>query len=213
MNGLLTCVEYQIGMMKNLRECNVDTNTVGWYQTCAFDAFVSSSLTEAQLVYQSTIPGSIVLIVDTSKVNLSLPIVRAFQVRQNYSEALLRESCSSQADKFNMIFKEIPIKIHTSILDKLFLNQEAAANNFLAFSPLTSPTDLSEYAASLFSSLIECTDDGISEVGRLQYSLRNIIKNSQSASRNKKVYIYLKKSVFKIFFRRTIRPLLSVSPS
>lgn len=199
MNGLLTCVEYQIGMMKNLRECNVDTNTVGWYQTCAFDAFVSSSLTEAQLVYQSTIPGSIVLIVDTSKVNLSLPIVRAFQVRQNYSEALLRESCSSQADKFNMIFKEIPIKIHTSILDKLFLNQEAAANNFLAFSPLTSPTDLSEYAASLFSSLIECTDDGISEVGRLQYSLRNIIKNSQSASRNKKVYIYLKKSVFKIF--------------
>lgn len=212
MNGLLTCVEYQIGMMKNLRECNVDTNTVGWYQTCAFDAFVSSSLTEAQLVYQSTIPGSIVLIVDTSKVNLSLPIVRAFQVRQNYSEALLRESCSSQADKFNMIFKEIPIKIHTSILDKLFLNQEAAANNFLAFSPLTSPTDLSEYAASLFSSLIECTDDGISEVGRLQYSLRNIIKNSQSASRNKKVYIYLKKSVFKIFFRRTIRPLLSVSP-
>ena len=177
-------------MMKNLRESNVDTNTVGWYQTCAFDAFVSSSLTEAQLVYQSTIPGSIVLIVDTSKVNLSLPIVRAFQVRQNYCEALLRQSATSQEDKFNMIFIEIPIKIQTSLLDKLFLNQEANANNFLAFSPLTSPADLSEYAASLFSSLIECTDDGISEVGRLQYSLRNIIKNSQSASRNKKVYIF-----------------------
>ena len=179
-------IEYQIGMMKNLRECNVDTNTVGWYQTCAFDAFVSSNLTEAQLVYQSTIPGSVVLIVDTSKANLSLPVVRAFQVRQNYRDSLLLES--SLADKFNTIFNEIPIKIHASVLDKLFLSQESAANKFMAFSPLTSPADLSDYAASLLSSLIECTDDGISEVGRLQYSLRNIVKNSQTSSRNKKVF-------------------------
>lgn len=190
-NNFPYILEYQIGMMKNLRESNVDTNTVGWYQTCAFDAFVSSSLTEAQLVYQSTIPGSVVLIVDPSKVNLSLPVVRAFQVRQNYREALLKESTSSQIDKFNLIFNEIPIKIYTSILDKFFLNQEASGNKFMVFSPLSSPADLSEYAASLLSSLIECTDDGISEVGRLQYSLRNIIKNYQASSRNKKVFLSL----------------------
>lgn len=174
--------------MKNLRESNVDTNTVGWYQTCSFDAFVSSNLTEAQLVYQSTIPNSIVLIVDTSKVSLSLPIVRAFQVRQNYREILLQENAAvSETDKFNIIFNEIPVKIYTSILDKLFLNQEACQGKFMALSPLSSPSEISEYAANIFSSLIECTDDSIAEVGRLQYSLRNIIKNSQSASRSKKV--------------------------
>lgn len=176
--------------MKNLRESNVDTNTVGWYQTCSYDAFVSSNLTEAQLVYQSTIPNSIVLIVDTSKVNLSLPIVRAFQVSQNYREVLLQENSVSEADKFNIIFSEIPVKIYTSILDKVFLNQEASQEKFMAFSPLSSPSEISEHAATLFSSLIECTDDCIAEVGRLQYSLRNIIKNSQSASRNKKVNFY-----------------------
>lgn len=174
--------------MKNLRESNVDTNTVGWYQTCSFDAFVSSNLTEAQLVYQSTIPNSIVLIVDTSKVSLSLPIVRAFQVRQNYREILLQENAAvSETDKFNIIFNEIPVKIYTSILDKLFLNQEACQGKFMTLSPLSSPSEISEYAANMFSSLIEWTDDSIAEVGRLQYSLRNIIKNSQSASRSKKV--------------------------
>lgn len=174
-------------MMKNLRESNVDTNTVGWYQTCSFDAFVSSNLTEAQLVYQSTIPNSIVLIVDTSKVNLSLPIVRAFQVRQNYREKLLQDTSSSQMNKFSIIFNEIPVKIHTSILDKLFLSGEAKHNKFMALSHLSSPSEISEYAASLLLSLIECTDDSIAEVGRLQYSLRNIIKNSYASSRNKKV--------------------------
>lgn len=173
-------------MMKNLRESNVDTNTVGWYQTCSFDAFVSSSLTEAQLVYQSTIPSSIVLIVDTSKVNLSLPIVRAFQTRQNYREILLQECANSDVSKFNLIFKEFPVKIHTSVLDKLFLSQEASENKFMALSPLSSPSDFSEFASNLLSSLIECTDDSITEVGKLQYSLRNIIK-TQASSRNKKV--------------------------
>lgn len=174
--------------MKNLRESNVDTNTVGWYQTCSFDAFVSSSLTEAQLVYQTSIPSSVVLIVDSSKVNLSLPIVRAFQVRQNYREILFQECATGEVDKFNLIFKELPVKIHASILDKIFLNQEASQNKFAAFSPLSSPTEVSEFASSFLSNLIECTDDSISEVGKLQYSLRNIIKGSQAASRKKKVF-------------------------
>ena len=175
-------------MMKNLRESNVDTNTVGWYQTCSFDAFVSSSLTEAQLVYQSTIPNSVVLVLDTSKVNLSLPVVRAFQVRQNYHEVLLQVCTASQSDKFNLIFSEVPVKIQTSILEKIFLAQEARQNNFMALSVVSSPSEISDYAASLFASVIECADDSIAEVGRLQYSLRNIIKNYQSASRNKKVH-------------------------
>lgn len=174
--------------MKALRESNVDTNTVGWYQSCSFDAFVSSSLTEAQLVYQASIPSSIVLIVDNSKVNLSMPIVRAFQVRQNYRENLLQER--DEVDKFNLIFKELPIKIHTSILDTLFIKQESQ-RNFSAFSSLSSPTDVAEFAASFLSSLVECTDDSISEVGKLQYSLRNIIKSSQAASRKKKVYFQI----------------------
>ena len=175
--------------MKNLRESNVDTNTVGWYQTCSFDAFVSSSLTEAQLVYQSTIPISIVLIVDVSKINFSLPILRAFQVRPNYRENLLHDCSTAQVDKFAFIFKELPVKVSMSILDKLFLTQEIEENKIMPFTPLSSPSEISEYVASLFSSLIECTDDSISEVGRLQYSLRNIVKHAQNSSfRNKKVF-------------------------
>lgn len=184
--NLFLHLEYQIEMMKSLRESNADTNTVGWYQTCSFDAFVSSNLTEAQLVYQSTIPDSIVLIVDTSKVSISIPIVRAFQIRPNYRDILIEQS-ASDTDKFNLIFNEIPVKIQTSVLDKVFLGQESGNPDFQAFSPLSSPMDVSEYVANFMSSLLECTDDSIAEVGKLLYSLRNIVKNSQASSRGKKV--------------------------
>jgi translation initiation factor 3 subunit H len=174
--------------MKTLRESNVDTNTVGWYQSCTFDSFVSSSLTEAQIVYQSTIPSSVVLIFDSSKSSLSLPVVRAFQVRSDYREVLMQD-CTSAIDKFNLIFNELPVKVSTSVLDKVFLNQEAKDDKILPFSALSSPSEIIEYSVNLFSSLVECTDDSIAELGRLQYSLRNIVKASQS-SRNKKV-LYL----------------------
>lgn len=173
-------------MMKCLRESNVDNTSLGWYQTCAFDAFVASSLADAQLVYQSTIPNSIVLIVDTTKAHLGLGMARAFQVRPNYREALLKEAASSDVDKFNLIFKELPVTCTKSVLDKVFLAQEAKKNVLPVLPPVSSPAEQVKFASNLFAGILECVDDGISEVGKLQYALRGIIKQSQSASgRNK----------------------------
>ena len=166
-------------MMRCLREINVDTNTVGWYQTCAFDTFVSASLAEAQLEYQSTIPNSIVIIYDAAKSKSLYPSVRAFQVNPNYFEALMTANTTTDTDKFNIIFREIPIKIVLSVLDKLVLMQEERLGHVPCASPLSSTAGLSKLTASMFDSVVECVDDGISEVGKLQYSLRNIFKQSQ----------------------------------
>lgn len=174
-------------MMKCLRESNVDSTTLGWYQTCAFDAFVASSLAEAQLVYQSTIPNSIVLIVDTSKAALGLPMARAFQVRPNFKETLLSMPADkSNQDKFNCIFREIPVSYTESVLERAFLAQEKIQNNLPIPSPISSPAEQSTILASLFTAMLECVDDGISEVGKLQYALRNIVKQSQNAAGRQK---------------------------
>ena len=44
--------EYQIEMMRSLREVNVDNNTVGWYQSTYFSSFIDDSCIETQFNYQ-----------------------------------------------------------------------------------------------------------------------------------------------------------------
>ena len=174
-------------MMKCLRESNVDSTTLGWYQTCAFDAFVASSLTEAQLVYQSTIPNSIVLIVDPAKAASGLPMVRALKVRPNFKESLLSLAESETVqDKFNCIFREIPVSFTESILERVFLAQEKIQNNLPIPAPISSPAEQTKFVSSMFPGMLECIDESISEVGKLQYALRNIVKQAQSASARQK---------------------------
>ena len=45
--------EYQMEMMRCLREVNVDNNTVGWYQSTYFSSFVDESCVETQFNYQA----------------------------------------------------------------------------------------------------------------------------------------------------------------
>ena len=169
--------------MKCLRESNVDSTTLGWYQTCAFDAFVASSLAEAQLVYQSTIPNSIVLIVDTSKAAMNLPMARAFQVRPNFKESLLSlKADESDQDKFNCIFREITVSYTESVLERVFLAQEKIQNRLPIPAPVSSPAEQAKFVSSMFTGMLECVDDSISEVGKLQYALRNIVKQNQNAA-------------------------------
>ncbi len=44
--------EYQMEMMRHLREVNVDNNTVGWYQSTYFSSFIDESCVETQFNYQ-----------------------------------------------------------------------------------------------------------------------------------------------------------------
>ena len=44
--------EYQMEMMRCLREVNVDNNTVGWYQSTYFSSFIDDSCIETQFNYQ-----------------------------------------------------------------------------------------------------------------------------------------------------------------
>lgn len=59
-----TCLgdEYQVNMMKCLREVNIDHNVVGWYQSTYMDNFVTFSFLETQFNYQENISQSIVLV-------------------------------------------------------------------------------------------------------------------------------------------------------
>ena len=55
---------YQLEMMKSLREVNADSNAVGWYQSCYLGSILNELVIEAQYNYQNTIKKSFVLTYD-----------------------------------------------------------------------------------------------------------------------------------------------------
>merc|ERR1712172_403722 len=59
--------DFQLSMMRRLRQVNVDHQHVGWYQSSQFGNFLSPQLLESQFSYQTSIDESVCLIFDTAK--------------------------------------------------------------------------------------------------------------------------------------------------
>ncbi|RUP43803.1 hypothetical protein BC936DRAFT_136704, partial [Jimgerdemannia flammicorona] len=78
--------QYQLDMMRCLREVNVDNNTVGWYRSATLGNFMDLNLIDTQYNYQHSLSAkSVVIIHDVSKSaaqgNLSL---RAFRLTNSF---------------------------------------------------------------------------------------------------------------------------------
>lgn len=102
--------EYQIEMMRMLREVNVDNNCVGWYQSMYLGIFSTSNLLENQLSYQTDLsPNAVVILYDpmqTSHGNLVLKCYRlteeCIKIKTNGENTFI--------DPKN-IFEEVPIRL------------------------------------------------------------------------------------------------------
>ena len=60
--------DFQLTMMRRLRQVNVDHQHVGWYQSSQFGNFLSPQLLESQFSYQTSIDESVCLIFGKSKI-------------------------------------------------------------------------------------------------------------------------------------------------
>lgn len=112
--------DYQVEMMKLLKDVHVDNNCIGWYQSMYLGLFSTSTLLETQLSYQTDLsPNAIVLLYDpmqTAHGNLVMKCLR------------LTEECVkiNSADKNSFIdpkriFEEIPVTLSNPSLVKAFL--------------------------------------------------------------------------------------------
>ena len=55
-------MQYQIEMMRKLRDVNVDHFHVGWYQSTFLGSFLNRNFVESQYHYQRSIEESVVLV-------------------------------------------------------------------------------------------------------------------------------------------------------
>jgi translation initiation factor 3 subunit H len=122
--------EYQLQMMKHLRTVNVDSNTVGWYQSAMTGFFYNSATIETQLQHQKDIPTSVVIVYDPFHAAHQKLDVHAYRITDKfmklYGKGVLSQGSLGGVELLdvmdaNLIFEEIPIKVHNSHLVHAFL--------------------------------------------------------------------------------------------
>jgi len=172
--------EYQMEMMRCLREVNVDNNTVGWYQSTYFSSFIDESCVETQFNYQENIKNCVVLIYDPSRTRAAGLALRAFRLTEAfmalYKEGKITFDSLAGANQTNgKIFEELPVKVRNSHLSSallLELQDECGINaNAADFDRLELHTN--PFLEKQMQLLIESIDDLQMESHKLQHYDRN----------------------------------------
>eukprot|EP00033_Pygsuia_biforma_P000819 GCRY01000953.1.p1 GENE.GCRY01000953.1~~GCRY01000953.1.p1 ORF type:complete len:316 (-),score=63.87 GCRY01000953.1:48-995(-) len=118
--------DFQLEMLRCLREVNIDNNTVGWYQSTYLGSFVDETLIENQFAYQENIEGSVLIICDPLRLQEGLLALKAIRLQSSFMK-LYRERKFSQEDlkqaglSFSDIFEELPVEIHNNNLSTALL--------------------------------------------------------------------------------------------
>jgi len=113
--------EFQLTMMRRLRQVNVDHQHVGWYQSSQFGNFLSPQLLESQFSYQTSIEESVCLIFDTAKTSKGFLSVKAFRMTKEAIKMFKDGEFTPETIKdlkigYENMFTQVPIVIKNSHL-------------------------------------------------------------------------------------------------
>jgi len=135
--------DFQLTMMRRLRQVNVDHQHVGWYQSAQFGNFLSPTLLESQFSYQTSIEESICLIFDTAKTAQGFISLKAFRLTPEAIKMFKEGDFSPDNIKdlkisYETLMSEVPIVIKNSHLMNALLLElheqlplEAGGSQFL----------------------------------------------------------------------------------
>jgi len=135
--------DFQLTMMRRLRQVNVDHQHVGWYQSAQFGNFLSPTLLESQFSYQTSIEESICLIFDTAKTAQGFISLKAFRLTPEAIKMFKDGDFSPDNIKdlkisYETLMSEVPIVIKNSHLMNALLLElqeqlpiEAGGSQFL----------------------------------------------------------------------------------
>ncbi|KAL6580763.1 Eukaryotic translation initiation factor 3 subunit H [Orobanche minor] len=159
---------YQLEMMRCLREVNVDNNTVGWYQSTLFGSFQTENIRRC-----------VCIIYDPSRSNQGVLSLKALKLSDSFMELYrsnnftgekLREKNLSWVE----IFEEIPIKVSNSALISAFMTELEADTPITQCDSERLQLSTSPFLESNVEFLIECMDDLSMEQQKFQYYYRNL---------------------------------------
>ena len=170
---------YQLEMMRCLREVNVDNNTVGWYQSTYMGSFQTQELIDTFMNYQENIRRCVCIIYDPLRSGQGVLAMKALRLQDSFMDLYkntdfsgekLREKNLSWVD----IFEEIPIKISNSALVGTIMTEleTDAPVTQCAYDRLVLSTN--PFMERNLEFLIECMDDLANEQQKFQFHYRNL---------------------------------------
>ena len=103
--------EFQLEMMRMLREVNVDNNCVGWYQCMYLGIYSTSALLDTQLSYQLDLsPNAVAILYDPMQTAHGNLVLKCYRL----SDAAIKINTSKNDNSFlnpKEIFEEVPIQL------------------------------------------------------------------------------------------------------
>ena len=171
--------EYQIEMMKMLRDVNVDNNCVGWYQSMFLGTVCTNDVVSYQYSYQSSEElsnNSVVIMYDPIQSQKGILVLKAFRLTDKFME--LKRSGSNQFIAPSEILQELPLKIRNVGHVSAFLRcLEDTHKNELDcdFDPLSMNKE-EVYAEKHLELLASMLDDLVGEQIRFQKYSQSIAK-------------------------------------
>jgi len=180
----LVGAEYQIEMMRCLREVNVDNNTVGWYYSGFLEMHINQFLLDTQFSYQSQTNSSVVLVYDPLTTTHGSLGFRAYRLTDSFMElqrgpGFTKDSLAQHKFTFNDIFVNIPVNIRTSFgyTDALLAQLESSDNVANQFENYDLASN--DFLNKNLEGLLFCLTDLQKEQGVHDTYQRNIAKLEQ----------------------------------
>jgi translation initiation factor 3 subunit H len=163
--------QFLIDMHKGLRDVNVDSNTVGWYQTTHLGQFFSNTVIETQYLYQLDLPCSVLLVYDPLQAAIGKPSFKALRLTNQFMEmhAASATNPASLSDfPASEMFDELPICIKSPALVEAFLVDWSLMDPFLTSQIGTLDTENQIFLERNLQLLISALEDLASEQQKLQ---------------------------------------------
>merc|ERR1712216_757838 len=170
--------DYQLEMMRCLREINVDNNTVGWYQSTYLGSYLNETMIETQFNYQDHIKNGVCIVYDPLKTQQGSLSLRAIRLTPSFMDMYRAGSFSAdQLAKAELtssdIFQEVPIRLHnTALIRALLYDYDSTMKLSTDFDRLNLTTN--PFLEKNLEFLIECIDDLGVELNKFQYHQRNV---------------------------------------
>jgi len=181
--------EFQLEMMKMLREVNVDNNCVGWYQSMYLGSFSTHSLVDNQLSYQTDLsPNAVVILYDPIQTAHGNLVLKCFRLTDECIK--LKASGKNEFIDPKNIFEELPITLSNPSLVKALLYDVADGRHGDYDDKLDCTFDrldlgTNPYLEKHLEFLCNWVDDLAAEQHKFQYYTRNLARGEKGRGYDK----------------------------
>jgi translation initiation factor 3 subunit H len=178
--------DFQLEMMRMLREVNVDNNCVGWYQSMYLGIYSTASVLETQFSYQTDLsPNAVVLLYDPLQTTKGEFCIKAFRLTDECLQ--LKKLESNDFIKPSNIFEELPVTCTNPQLANAMLQDwtfQGVGKEDIALQRLDLSTH--PYLEKHLEFLCGWVDELAGEQHKFQYYTRHLAKGGGNKSASAK---------------------------